>query len=130
RLMYPSGDGFKVVYRESVRPEKAIPPNKIKRTVIVNILVEKSLLLDLHQKFSLVMIGDQFMRRTYVAFAIWGMFEQLTEFISIALHCFDGRSRLNDQQAKGSFVELQLVNDRTRNYNVVTLAYFQFSERR
>src|SRR5687768_3560990 len=42
-LMYAPGDRLKIINGKSVRPQKSIPPNQVKRTMLVNILMQVSL---------------------------------------------------------------------------------------
>src|SRR5260221_1102019 len=96
--------------------------------MIIAIRVKVTLFFDLDQELSLAGVGDQFVRRPDVAFAIRRVFQQLPELIAIAFNGLYGRGGLDDQHPKGTCLKLEFINDGCRNSNVMTLADIQLSK--
>src|SRR5690606_1670318 len=74
-LMNPSRNRFKVMDGEGIGPKKAVPSDQVKRTVVIMVVMQKSLLLDLDYVFSLASLGNQLMRRPDITLAIWSVLQ-------------------------------------------------------
>src|SRR6266540_5034288 len=124
RLMDASRDWLKVFDVEDPRIKITIPANDIERMVIQDMLSKPVAYLDAHFKIAAFSMCLKLFRRANVALRVWRMFEQLTEFVSIAFRGFDLRGVLDCKKACLLTIKLHLPSCPKGNHDVVAFAEF------
>src|SRR5690554_3869466 len=96
-LVYPSGNGFKIMNRESPWEVITIPTDKVKGMTPINIRIDEPFLFNTHLEISECIVGFQILGQFHIPLAEWCVLHQLTKLISVALGCTNRREGLYDE---------------------------------
>src|SRR5215203_2324920 len=126
RHMHPAGNRLKVVNRKCPRIEETIPADGIKWMSSIYISIQHSLFLDHELELSLFIMRLQVCRFPEIPFTERCVLFQLSVRIAVPLRRFDGAERFYDKQPVFICIKADLVNDASRNYEVVAIGKSQF----
>jgi hypothetical protein len=75
RLMHPTGDGFKIMYRKYERIVASVPAYSIKGMIGIMIRIKHIVTLDIDEKVSFLIMRLEILRASDVALAVWRMLQ-------------------------------------------------------